>query len=444
MSSETLLIAVIVLAVVAVVLGGLYARARGEARRLGQDLRRSEQRRQEAEHRMRAVGAPPAVAAGAAAPVAPVAEPPVRDSEARFRAAMDASLDAVILADADGRITDCNAAAEALLGKPRVALVGQDFARTAFPQNVRDRQQAALGERLLPGSHGAGRPLDVVIVAGGKDQPAQLGIARLGREGRTGFAVHIRDLSTSRQKEGEHEDLAVQFREMQKRRVDLEAQLRAAQKGRDELEGQVRELRERVAAAPTAAAPAPAAAPAEAGTGHAAISSAPAATAASGPPAAPASAHAVPAPAAAPAAAASTPAAPPASAPAAGATGLTVLLAEDEDDVRRVIAQTVRDAGFTVLEAAQGAQALEVARGHGGAIHLLLTDLVMPVMGGRQLAQRMIALQPALKILYVSGHVDESAAREAITGDHEDFLAKPFEGDALVDAIQRLLQTPAR
>jgi CheY-like chemotaxis protein len=273
----------------------------------------------------------------------------------------------------------------------------------------------------------------VVIVVGGKDRPAQLGISRLGREGRTGFAAHIRDLSTSRQKEGEHEELAVQFREMQKRRLDLEAQLRAAQKGRDELEAQVRELSERAATAPAAAAGAPPVAPAEAGPGHA-VSSPPAATAASAPAAAPPSTHAAPA---APPAGASA-------APAAGASGLTILLAEDEDDVRRVIAETVRDAGFTVLEAEQGAQALEVARGHGGTIHLLLTDLVMPVMGGRQLAQRMIALHPSLKILYVSGHVDESAAREGITGDHEDFLPKPFEGAALVDAIQRLLRTTAR
>jgi PAS domain S-box-containing protein len=443
MSSETLLIAVVVLAVVAVALAALYARARGEVQRIGQDLRRSEQRRQEAEHRVRGTG-PAAAPAAAAAP--PMPEAPARDSEARFRAAMDSSLDAIVLADADGRITDCNAAAEALLGKPRVALVGQDFAGTVFPQNLRDRQQAALGERLLPGSHGAGRPLDVVIVAGGKEQPAQLGIAKLGREGRTGFAVHVRDLSSSRQKEGEHEDLAVQFREMQKRRVDLETQLRAAQKGRDELEAQLRELRERVAAAaPAAAAPA-----------EATPAAAPAAPAASGAPAsampgapAPASAPATPAPAAtsSPAAVSGAPAAapPPVSSPAAAqGGGMTVLLAEDEDDVRRVIAETVREAGFTVLEAAQGAQALEVARAHGATIHLLLTDLVMPVMGGRQLAQRMIVMHPDLKILYVSGHVDESAAREAITGDHEDFLAKPFEGEALLGAVQRLLQTPAR
>ena len=92
-----------------------------------------------------------------------------------------------------------------------------------------------------------------------------------------------------------------------------------------------------------------------------------------------------------------------------------------------------------MLEAPGGAAALEVVQGHSGAIDLLITDMMMPGMNGRQLAQRFTQLRPGVRILYVSGVVDEASAREAIAGENADFLEKPFEGEAFTAKVRDLL-----
>jgi YesN/AraC family two-component response regulator len=72
--------------------------------------------------------------------------------------------------------------------------------------------------------------------------------------------------------------------------------------------------------------------------------------------------------------------------------------------------------GYVVLEARHGAEALEVSGRHGGAIHLLVTDVVMPQMSGRELAQRLATLRPQLKVLYMSGYTDDGAPARAPAG----------------------------
>jgi len=115
----------------------------------------------------------------------------------------------------------------------------------------------------------------------------------------------------------------------------------------------------------------------------------------------------------------------------------TILLVEDEGDVRSVVAEMLRSLGYTVLEASEGDEALVVAGRHGGDIHLLITDIVMPEMGGRELVRRLKTARPAVRVLYVSGYADES---------HKDYLAldaafleKPFTSPVLARKVREVL-----
>jgi two-component system, cell cycle sensor histidine kinase and response regulator CckA len=117
--------------------------------------------------------------------------------------------------------------------------------------------------------------------------------------------------------------------------------------------------------------------------------------------------------------------------------GRSVLVAEDEPMVRLIVAGVLRELGFDVLEAADGAEALELARGKDPA--LLVTDVVMPRMGGRELAARMRERIPGLRVLFVSGYTDGAL------GDEDDpetaFLPKPFMSAELAAAVRELLET---
>jgi len=109
----------------------------------------------------------------------------------------------------------------------------------------------------------------------------------------------------------------------------------------------------------------------------------------------------------------------------------TILVVEDEALVRDVVAQSLRQAGYAVLEAATGAQAESVCRGHPGAIALLLVDLDLPDALGTDLARRLRAVRPAARVLLTSG-----GALEA--GDWP-FLAKPFRPETLTRKVRDLL-----
>ena len=199
-----------------------------------------------------------------------------------------------------------------------------------------------------------------------------------------------------------------------------------------------------VAPAPTPAPPSPATAPspprpAEPPTPRPAPAVAPAPPL--GPPLSPPSPPASGAPAAAPVPAAAAPA--PSSGDGARGTG-TLLFVDDDADFRTVAALILRRAGYEVLEAASGAAALEEVQRHSGSIDLLITDMMMPGMNGRQLAQRFTKLRPGVRILYVSGVVDEASAREAIAGEDADFLEKPFEGETFTTKVRELLPAAPR
>jgi PAS domain S-box-containing protein len=117
----------------------------------------------------------------------------------------------------------------------------------------------------------------------------------------------------------------------------------------------------------------------------------------------------------------------------------TVLLAEDEAGVRALARQVLESAGYVVLEAGNGEEALRRAEGHTGRIDLLVSDVVMPGLGGRELAERLLARDPALRVLYLSGHTEDQVVRHGVARAEVHFLPKPFSPGALVGKVGEIL-----
>ena len=117
----------------------------------------------------------------------------------------------------------------------------------------------------------------------------------------------------------------------------------------------------------------------------------------------------------------------------------TVLLAEDEEVVRRLAREILTGNGYKVLEAGNGREALLLSEAHRGEIHLLLTDVVMPKINGRELSERIRLLRPGLRILYMSGYTDDAIFRHGILEDGIPFLQKPFSPEALARKVREVL-----
>jgi CheY-like chemotaxis protein len=114
---------------------------------------------------------------------------------------------------------------------------------------------------------------------------------------------------------------------------------------------------------------------------------------------------------------------------------------DDEPEVLELASEILKRVGYSVLEAADGAAALEVARLHEGEIHLLVTDMVMPGMSGRDLSERLRVVRTRLPVLYISGYVQDAAARTALASEYSAFVAKPFTPELLTDRVRELLAT---
>jgi len=117
----------------------------------------------------------------------------------------------------------------------------------------------------------------------------------------------------------------------------------------------------------------------------------------------------------------------------------TVLLVEDDDSVRAIAVRTLRSQGFQVLEAVDGVAALEVAAGYEGTIHLLLTDVVMPRMGGKELAARLLELRPETKVLYASGYTRNAIVHHGVLEQGTNFLQKPYVPDGLARKVREVI-----
>ena len=123
--------------------------------------------------------------------------------------------------------------------------------------------------------------------------------------------------------------------------------------------------------------------------------------------------------------------------------GETVLLVEDDDRVRVLVANMLKKNGYTVLLGSQGDQALEIASRYRGRIHLLLTDVVMPGISGRQLSERLTAARPDTRVLYMSGYSDDAILRHGVKSAGTHFIQKPFSIEALALKVRDALTAPA-
>jgi len=119
----------------------------------------------------------------------------------------------------------------------------------------------------------------------------------------------------------------------------------------------------------------------------------------------------------------------------------TVLVVEDEEQVRTLARTALRRDGYQVIEAEDGAQALGILQRHPGVIHLLLTDVVMPRMGGRELAERGMALRTELKVLYMSGYGDDEILSHGESEAEVPLLAKPITPASLNRKVREVLDT---
>ena len=117
----------------------------------------------------------------------------------------------------------------------------------------------------------------------------------------------------------------------------------------------------------------------------------------------------------------------------------TVLIVEDEETVRRLACRVLRANGYRVFDAAEPADAIRVARAYGKPIDLLVTDIVMPGMSGPALVERLLAEQPALRVLYITGYAEEAVERQGALPAGGALLEKPFTAQQLAERVRQAM-----
>jgi two-component system cell cycle sensor histidine kinase/response regulator CckA len=117
----------------------------------------------------------------------------------------------------------------------------------------------------------------------------------------------------------------------------------------------------------------------------------------------------------------------------------TVLLVEDDEHVRKLASSVLAGAGYTVLAAEDADEALRLCEAHRGPLHLLVTDVVMPRVSGRQLAERVLEMRPHLKVLFMSGYTDDAVLRHGVEGIGAAFLQKPLTPTNLTRKVRDVL-----
>jgi CheY-like chemotaxis protein len=117
----------------------------------------------------------------------------------------------------------------------------------------------------------------------------------------------------------------------------------------------------------------------------------------------------------------------------------TILVVEDEDGVRALAKHVLQSCGYTVLEANDGAEALRRCEQHLGPVQLLVTDVVMPELAGRSLAEHLASIRPETKVLYMSGYTDDAVIRHGVFQAEMAFLQKPFTPRSLANKVREVL-----
>jgi CheY-like chemotaxis protein len=118
----------------------------------------------------------------------------------------------------------------------------------------------------------------------------------------------------------------------------------------------------------------------------------------------------------------------------------TVLLVEDDPEVRSLVAIILRDAGYRVIEAADGEEAFIKFQEHGRYIALLLTDVIMPKKNGREIYDQVKAIAPSIKVLFISGYTADIIKSRGILDDGYEFLSKPVVPDKLLSVVRKVLE----
>ena len=140
---------------------------------------------------------------------------------------------------------------------------------------------------------------------------------------------------------------------------------------------------------------------------------------------------------------AAAPAAPSPAPPASVRGSETVLVVEDDEMIRKLVQKVLKANGYTVLVAASGGDAERVAAQHDGPIHLLMTDVVMPGLNGREVAQRLAAQRAGIRVLYLSGYTDDAIVHHGVLDPGVAFLQKPFTPAVLGRKVREVLDSPA-
>ena len=117
----------------------------------------------------------------------------------------------------------------------------------------------------------------------------------------------------------------------------------------------------------------------------------------------------------------------------------TVLIVDDEEPIRQLERRILESGGYQVLEAARAVDAFALLQGHPIRVDLLIADLLMPDIGGEEMARRIRRDRPEIKVLYVTGHIDELMDERSTLWEGEAFLDKPFSAKALLEAVSLLL-----
>jgi two-component system, cell cycle sensor histidine kinase and response regulator CckA len=138
-----------------------------------------------------------------------------------------------------------------------------------------------------------------------------------------------------------------------------------------------------------------------------------------------------------------TPAAAPAPAPVPQGGMRRILVVEDQDEVRGFATDVLRSSGYQVVEASSGDEALRFFENTDDPIHLLLTDVVLRVMNGRELAEKFVLVFPAASVLFTSGYPDDVTARKGVPRGSVAFLPKPYSPEALTSRVAELLNSAA-
>ena len=114
-------------------------------------------------------------------------------------------------------------------------------------------------------------------------------------------------------------------------------------------------------------------------------------------------------------------------------------MVEDEEMVRKLVQTALEEEGYTILEARYAEEALSLAAHYTGAIDLLMTDVVMPQISGRELAEHFLAVRPEMKVLFTSGYTDDAVVRHGLLAAEVEFLQKPFSSRALAMKVREVL-----